>query len=161
MRTIEGTATFDALEPFLEELAAVSDATDCLIQAVDARYIAGEAHLRKALEVTRAAIDDGRQIAEDPSIELLLAIAGTRQIDRALELGIGIGEAAIIVIDGDREAAAEGQLEAVLTPRDRPITPDANRIRDWFGITEAELEATTADLEAVVCERIALLALER
>lgn len=152
---------------FLETLRELTGADDCLLQAVDARMIAGPRHVRTAIDHARRAIDNDRMIARDPSMELLLYLAGSRQIDDALALGIGDGRTpALIIIDGGDEstvADAVRELDAVtptsLAPGEEYAVPD--ELKAWFDITDAELEATQAPLEFLVCERVALLSVDQ
>ena len=155
-----GAAHFDTLEAFLSALEPIGEQYDVLIQAFDARYIAGEAHLRSALDHAKRSMERGENVADDLAVEVLLYAAGRRQIDRAMELGLAPGEQRVIVLlDGDRES------EAADAVRDRieagPVDPDAELIAEFFDITEVERKVTTGTLEDLVCERVALLDVEK
>lgn len=153
-------AQFDSLEAFLSQLEAIGEAYDVLVQAFDARYVAGEAHLRSALEHARRATERGENVAEELAVEVLLYAAGRRQIDRAMELGLGTGEQGVVVLlDGERESAATDAVERWIEPG--PVEPDESAIARYFEITPEERQATTGDLEALVCERVALLDVEK
>lgn len=161
MLVVTGTVQIVDVDALLQRLRTVGEAHGSLIQAVDARYVAGDEHLGRAVELTRRAIEVEDTIAEDPAMELLLYIAGTRQIDRALEIGIrGDEHPVAIVIDGGDEEAAVAAIRESLPIDEVAGGCDEDRIADWFGITNAERAATTATLEALVTERVALLALD-
>lgn len=167
MIVVEGYAIVDDLGSFLDTLDDIGDRYGCTVQAVDARYIAGTDHVRTALELADRAIERDDAIARDRGMELLLYLAGSRQIDTALGLGVEPGRTpTLVVIDGDDE---QGAAEAVRTlsaiePADLVAGEefgDPERLRDWFEIGDAELSATEADLQALVRERTALLAVEK
>jgi KEOPS complex subunit Cgi121 len=175
---IEGYADVDDLDAFLDVLTQIGAEHDCVVQAFDARYVAGDAHLEHALEAARRARSRGEAIARDPAVELLCYAAGTRQIDDALALGVSTGRSPVVVLiaalgaDADGEAGGSNANEAaaVEAVRER-IEPadlergtelgDPERLREYFEIGDAELAASDADLATLVRERVALLAVER
>lgn len=171
MKLVSGYAEIEAVDDFVDSLSAIAAEHDCTIQAIDARYVAGRAHLTRALELTDRAISRDVAIADDRSVELLLSIAGTRQIDRAFEVGVSTGRTPVVVVvdasevDGPASQVQEQGAKAVeslleLATFDE-IIADEDSLREWFEIDETELAATDASLETLVCERVALLSLER
>jgi hypothetical protein len=88
MQLIRGRRTVDAVDATLGAMAAIADRTGALVQLVDARYVVDREQVALAVELATAAIAADRQIAEEPQIELLVYLAGTRQIDRALQLSL-------------------------------------------------------------------------
>lgn len=167
MRTIEATVTVDATTTFIAELDSIADRTGAIIQAVDARYIAGDEHVETACRTARRATEREQAIARDPSVEVLLSLAACRQIEDAMAIGIDEGAGpAVIVVDGgdeDEAAAAVRDLPAVkLTDLEPGLERgDPAMLRDWFDIGDDELAATEATIEELVCERVALLTLDR
>lgn len=161
METLVGTPLTDPDE-FVAKVIEIGQTSGCLAQAVDAIYVAGPRHVETAVRLTCRAIERATTIADDPYIELLLYLAGTRQIERAVALGVDAEtDAVLVVLAGDDEAAARAEIADRLvaeTTTDRPTDPD--RIRSWFGISRAEEGATEAPLDALVAERVALLQLE-
>ncbi len=101
-------------------------------------------------------------IADDPAMELLCYVAGTRQIERALTFGIDDASDPVVVIvtEGDAAAAVEELCDRAVRPGDVPA-PAVERLDDWFDITTAERRATTVSREGLVVERISLLAVDR
>ncbi len=152
------------LQSVLDAFDRVGTAHDCTVQAADARYVAGTEHVRTAVDHATRAIARGSAIAHDPGVELLLYLAGTRQIERAMEIGLDTREMPAVVIvapvgpaaDVDAAAGAVRDLPAV-TPTAVDVG-DPERLVTWFDISDAERAATDADLETLVCERVALLA---
>jgi KEOPS complex subunit Cgi121 len=179
MRVVDGIATVEDVEAFVDRLDAIGDEHGVAVQAIDARYVAGRRHLERAVELATRERGRGAAIARDPGVELLLYAAGRRQIDRALEMGVDEGESPVVVVvadvdggaagkddeadgNGDEDAAADAV--AALDPFDSGVDTDAGdreRIREFFDIGERELAATDATLEELVCERVALLVVER
>lgn len=177
MRIVEGRATVDDVRSFVDRLDAIAEAHGVVVQAFDARLVAGREHLEAAMRSARRAVARDDTIADDPAVELLLYAAGRRQIDRALELGVGEGPTPVVVVvdgtladvtmnEGDAEAAREREataaVAALLEPEDTlSVGRDEGAIREFFGIGEVEMAATDAGLEALVVERVVLLAVEK
>jgi KEOPS complex subunit Cgi121 len=167
VRLVEGIADIDDLDAFLGRLNRVADAEDVTVQAFDARYIAGRSHLERAVELADRAIARGENVARERGVEILLYAAGRRQIDDALAMGVSEGRAPVVVVvsdaagDGAAEAAAAAAVEELLDPAATLDGGDADRIRAFFDVTEAELDATDGDLAALVAERVALLDVEK
>ncbi|WP_433628884.1 KEOPS complex subunit Cgi121 [Halomicrococcus sp. NG-SE-24] len=166
MRTVEGVAVVDDVDAFLDRLGAVGANHDCAVQAFDARYVAGRDHLEAAVEHANRAFERGENVARDRSVEILLYAAGRRQINQALEMGVGEGEHRVVVVvdgeAGDEDAAATAVADC-LTPAETlgPDGVDRDRVREFFAVTDAEMAATDADLSELVRERVALLDVEK
>ena len=183
MEVVEGTARIDDVEAFLGKLDAVADEHGVTIQAFDARYVVGREHLERAVELATRAIDRGEAIAREKGVEILLYAAGRRQINRALEMGVAEGEWPVVavVVDTDRESpggdpaddepsagdstdrerAAAADLREHLDPAETLGKYDEPRVCEFFGVTDGERDATAGDLADLVCERVALLVVER
>lgn len=170
MRIVEGVATIDDTDAFVGALGDIGDANDCVVQAFDARYVAGHDHLASALDHAERAFERGENVARERAVEVLLYAAGRRQIRRALTMGVETGETPVVVLVAadhavaDPEAAEAAAANAVaerVGPGSGFDARDEERIRDFFEIGDAELAATDASLEALVCERVALLDVEK
>jgi KEOPS complex subunit Cgi121 len=162
MELVEGTASIDDLDGFLDRLAAIGTAHGATVQAFDARYVAGEAHLEQAVAAARRARERGAAIARDHAVEILLYAAGRRQINRALEMGVDEGEHdLVVVVAGGATQDAAADVRELLTPGDALARTDRPTVIEFFGISDAELAATDATLESLVCERVALLTVEK
>ena len=168
MELVEGIATIDDLDSFLERLGEIGDAHDCTIQAFDARYVAGGRHLERALELADRAIERDDAIADDRAVEVLCYAAGRRQINRALAMGVDEGETPVVVLiaaendsDDADEAAAASEVRGLLEPADTLGEFDPDTVREFFDVGDAEMAATDASLEDLVIERVALLTVEK
>lgn len=157
-----GVPAFDDVDALVARLDAIGEEHGTAIQALDARYVAGRDHLELAVELAGRARDRDDAIARDRAVEILLYAAGRRQIERALEMGVSEGATAVVVaVDGGDERAGADAVAALVEPTDALEGGDPPRIRAYFDVGERELAATEASLEALVCERVALLVVEK
>ena len=172
MRLVEGTVRVDDVDDFVAGLDAVAVETGTTIQAFDARYVVSRRHLERAVELADRAIDRDENVARDRAVEILLYAAGRRQITDALELGVSTGPNRVVVlvdagVDGDvggsaaADAAAAVRSDMLDTAEPTLGDYDAERVRAYFDVDDAELDVVHGDLEALVCERVALLVVER
>jgi len=168
MRTITATTTIDDLDDFLAEIAAISETTGATVQCFDSDYVAGNCHLRRAVELAARAREQGTAVADDPAVEILLYAAGRRQINQALEMGVSEGDADVAsVVTGGDEQAAEQQIRELLgatdarTASDDSTLGDAATIRSFFDIGDREIAVVDGDLADIVLERVALLDVEK
>lgn len=164
-----GQLQVDDVDETIDRLRAIGDQHGCTVQAIDADYVAGADHLEQALRFADRARERGEQIARSRAVELLLYVAATRQIDRAFELGLNTGANTVVVVIDAAPAAAESDepaaaadVRSLLDPVPfETVAGDEATLQSWFDITEPELAATDATLGALVCERTALLVLDR
>ncbi len=167
MELLEGTVTVKDIDAFVETLGEIGRTHGVTVQAFDARYIAGERHLERAVELADRAFERGENTARERAVEILLYAAGRRQINQALEMGLSEGpeQQAVILVDGEEtdadEAGALKALSAMVESKPSLEAGEDARLRAFFEITDAELAATDAPLEALVCERVALLEVEK
>jgi KEOPS complex subunit Cgi121 len=171
MELIEGVATVDDLDAVVARLGEIGDEHGVTVQAFDARYVVDRAHLARAVELADRALARGENVARDRGVEILLYAAGTRQIDRALELGVDEGECpAVVLVEAGGESedpvAAERRAAAAVRDMDGPGRIergatlgeyDADRVREYFEVSDAELAAVEGTLADIVRERVALL----
>ncbi|WP_312910194.1 KEOPS complex subunit Cgi121 [Natronosalvus caseinilyticus] len=189
MELLAGRLHVADLDSFVADLGEIGEAHDVTIQAFDPQYVAGRRHLERAVTLADRAIERGENVARDRAVELLCYAAGRRQIDRALEMGVDEGESDVIVlVDGPGdELAARAHLEDrfglesvsaletveggvgadangdvdVDVNANTNVDPNLNTLRSFFEISDAERAATAASLEDLVCERVALLEVEK
>jgi KEOPS complex subunit Cgi121 len=164
VRFVEGVASVESVDEFVATVGAVAEETGATIQAFDARYVVGEAHLRRAVELADRAFDRGENVARDRAVEVLLYAAGRRQIDEALTMGVSTGETpVVVVVDGGDEERAAGTLSARLDlePTETLSAYDESLVGDFFDVGDAELATVDGDLESLVLERVALLVVEK
>ncbi len=169
MEVLAGNLDVENLDGFVRELGSIGDTHDVTVQAFDARYVAGHRHLERAVTLADRAIERDENVAHDRAVEILLYAAGRRQIDRALEMGLSAGETdAVVLVDGaGDERSAVGALETTFEGLER-VPPgaalssgDRDTLSTFFGVTDEERRATDASIEALVCERVALLEVEK
>lgn len=180
MKLIEGIAEIDDLQAFLDRLDEIGDAHGCTVQAFDARYVVSEEHLRRAVELADRAIERETAVARDRGVEILLYAAGSRQIDRALTLGVEEGECPVVVLvseppnteslseqAGGSTASTDAEIDAAeaveqrLTPTSTLGEYDPERVCAFFDIGDREREVVDGDLADLVLERVALLDVEK
>ncbi len=158
---LEGKVSIDDVEEFLHKLKKISVENNLTLQALDADKIAGEEHIRFAVEKAINSFKTGTAIANDLSKEIMLYAAGTRQISRAVKLGIHKGENNIVLV-----AVGEAQLPGFDEIFDEIIheyvlaynVSKKEALMKVFGITNEELEAVGKDkLPELVLERVALV----
>jgi len=164
--TPEAVPVFDGVDALVAELDAVATEHGVTVQAFDTDLVVDRRHLERAVELADRERARGEGIARDRAVEVLLYAAGRRQIDRALEMGVGPGATRAVVLvaaddEGGDEAAAAEAVRSLLEPAETLGDYDAERVRAFFGIDDAELAATDADLPALVRERVALLVVNR
>lgn len=180
MRVVEGVAEIDDVGAFVESLGAVGERHGVTVQAFDARYVVDRGHLELAVDLATRAHARDDAIAEDFGVEILLYAAGRRQINRALEMGVSEGECPVVVaivggddsgshvgkISGggendDATTAAAAAVRDLLAPGSTLGEYDDERVRAFFDVTDAELDATAGGLADAVRERVALLPVEK
>ena len=155
-------ATVEDVDAFVAAVGAVADETGATVQVFDARYVVSETHLRRAVELADRAIERGENVARDRAVEILLYAAGRRQIDDALAMGVSAGETPVVaVVDGGDESEAAARLRDLFAPRQTLGRYDEERVREFFDVTDAELATVDGDIERLVCERVALLNVEK
>ncbi|MEF8856301.1 MAG: KEOPS complex subunit Cgi121 [Haloplanus sp.] len=165
MRLVEGYADVDDVDAVLDDLNGVASTHGVTVQAFDARYVVGRGHLERAVELADRAIARGENVARERGVEILLYAAGRRQIDDALEMGIREGRTPVVVvvsgIDESAERDAAAAVGDLLDPGSTLDAIDAERVRAFFDVTEAELGAVDGDLTDLIAERVALLDVEK
>ena len=154
---LEGKVSIDNVEEFLLKLKNISLEKNLTLQALDADKIAGEKHIRFAVEKAINSFRTGTAITNDLSKEIMLYAAGTRQINRAVKLGIHKGENNIVLV-----AVGDAKLSGFDEIRPAPVLSyDQSKkeaLMKAFGITDEELEAVGEDkLPELVMERVALV----
>jgi len=167
MRLLDGRATVDDLDAFLATLDDVAEATRTTVQAFDADYVVSAAHLQRALDRADRAIARGENIARERAVELLCYAAGRRQINRALEMGVGEGANRVVVLVDSPAGDEAAEAEAIERLREHVGAAavlgeyDEATVRTFFDVSDAELDAVEGGLTELVLERVALLDVEK
>ena len=155
---LEGTIFIDNTEKFLGKIKKISKNRNIVIQAFDAVKLAGEEHLRFAVKKAMNSFKESRNIANDLAKEIMLYAAGTRQINRAMKLGVHNGENNIVLV-AIGEVIDLSEFDEI-TPK--PVLHyDSSKneaLLEIFNITKEELKARGEDkIPELVIERVALV----
>jgi KEOPS complex subunit Cgi121 len=171
-RIVAGDVSISNVDDFLSGLKAIAHKYAVTIQAMNAELIAGEEHIKSAVEKAIRALKSKRGITSDFGLEILLYASGRRQIERALGMGVTEGKknVAIVIVDErgekDLEVVAE-EVKRKIGIEEVPIreleselsnSNKKERIKEFYNITEAEINAVGEEkLKMLVLERVALL----
>ncbi len=156
IQIIEGTIVINDTEKFLQNLKKISKEKNTVIQALDADKLAGEEHIRFAVEKAINSFEKGRNVSKDLAKEIMLYAAGTRQINRAMRLGVHNGKNNIaLVVIGEAELEFKDITPEHVLQYD---SPKNDALMDIFNITKEELQAAGEDkIPALVLERVGLV----
>lgn len=158
IKILEGTILIKDAEEFLKKLRRKSNENNTVIQALDADKLAGEEHVRFAVEKAIRSFKTGTNIANEISKEIMLYAAGTRQIKKAIKLGIHKGENNIVIVAVGDDPDLSGFDEIEKRPVLSYNVSKKGTLMDLFNITEDELEAVGVDrIPELVLERVALV----
>ncbi len=123
------------------------------IQSIDSGHILGASHLRRMLEISVEAERRGTMLAERLETDIILRVAGTTQIAKAIrQAGVGAGRDAIVAAlgsDHDLDALCESLAHAAL-----PFPERTGETPDGFADVQVPLGRT---LEEMLAERAAVL----
>jgi KEOPS complex subunit Cgi121 len=161
---LAGKATIESVEAFLHDIDAIARSNNATIQAVNASKVADMQHVEDAVRQALRSFADGRNIATNPGVEILLHLSACRQIQKALNLGVQKGEMDVLfVIVGTRKAIERSaqQLNQLMVVDPRVIDyREAKRetLMQTFNITEEEVRAVGGShrIPELVRERLAL-----
>src|SRR3989304_7778555 len=142
---LEGTIFIENLEEFLQKLKKISRERNLTLQALDADKIAGKEHIMFAVEKAMNSFRKGSNIAYDLAKEIMIYAAGTRQISRALRLGVHEGQnnIALVAVGDEEEISAAGEefKEKEGCHNVEYNGSKKNAVMEVFRITEEEIEA--------------------
>ncbi len=158
IRILEGTIFIDNVESFLDKIKKISKEKNITIQALDADKLAGEEHIRFAVEKAMNSFKTGTNIANDLAKEIMLYASGTRQISKAMRLGIHKGKNNIALVAVGEESDLS-EFSEIMPKRVLEYNESKKEaIMRAFNITEEEIEAAGEDkIPELVLERVALV----
>ncbi|HUV80262.1 MAG TPA: KEOPS complex subunit Cgi121 [Candidatus Bathyarchaeia archaeon] len=174
-KIVAGAVNIKSVDDFLSVLKEISQKYVVTIQAMDAGLIAGEEHIKSAVNKAIRAVEKKKSITSDLSLEILLYAAGKRQIERALTMGVTEGKkkVAIVIVNATSKKDLGGIAEEVKRKTgiaDAPIQDwelelelednehKRAKLKKFFAIPEDELNAVgEKKLKMLVLERVALL----
>lgn len=154
---LEGVVYINNVEEFLSKIKKIGEERNMVIQVMDADKLAGEKHIRFAVEKAIHSFKTGRNIANQLSKEIMLYAAGTRQINKAMKLGIHEGKNNIAIVTVGEQPDLSG---IKITPKPVLEYHESKKevLMEIFNITEKEIKAVGEDkIPELVLERVALL----
>lgn len=160
IRILEGTIFIEDIEIFLSKIKEMRNCKDTVILALDADKLAGKEHLMFAIEKAIDSFKTGRNIANDLGKEIMLYASGTRQINRAMKIGVhnGKNNIVLVAIGDDVDQYVFDEIE--IKPEDvMRYEESKNRVlMDIFNITDEEIKAAGIEkIPELVLERVALV----
>jgi KEOPS complex subunit Cgi121 len=161
---LAGKATIESVEAFLHDIDAIARSSNAAIQAVDASKVADRQHVEDAVRQSLRSFADGRNIATNLGVEILLHLSACRQIQKALNFGLQKGERDVLFIVVGTKTAIERsaqKLNQLIVVDPRVIDyREAKReaLMQTFNITEEEVRAVGGfhRIPELVRERLAL-----
>lgn len=158
IQILEGTIFIDDKEKFLHKLNKISKDKGVVIQAFDADKLASEEHIRFAVGKAMNSFKAGRNIANDLAKEIMLYAAGTRQINRAMKLGVHNGDNNIVLVAIGEVIDLSAFNEITPKPVLQYDSSKNDALLEIFNITKEELKAAGVDkIPELVIERVALV----
>jgi KEOPS complex subunit Cgi121 len=155
---LEGTVFIDNVDKFLQKLKKISNDEKMTIQAFDADKLAGEKHIKFAVQKAINSFERKRNIANDLGKEIILYASGTRQINKAMKLGIHAGENNIVLVAVGKCPDFSAFEEILPKPVLQYNESKKEVIMRMFGITQNELKAAGEEkIPELVLERVALV----
>ncbi|MDI3539758.1 MAG: hypothetical protein PWR29_1954 [Methanolobus sp.] len=160
---LAGSIHISEVPEFLAGVSSVASANGTVIQAMDAGKIAGERHVRFAVQKATRAFEGNYNSAKDLGIEIMRYASGKRQIEEAFSMGVHEGDMDIVfVIIGGEEGVDRSaeSLKGIIEEKDTLAYSLLKResIISQFDITAKEIEAAGEDiLSDLVIERVALV----
>ena len=153
-----GTVEVDDVKKTIGLVNAAADKTGSTVVLFDAEKIAGFSHIESAVMHAKRSFEEGEAIARSLSMEILVYVSGQRQCSLASRFGLHEGENSVyvLVLDGEEEKAAD--LVKEIVKECEPFSPNEEKLKAEFGITDAEIEAAGENrVEELVIERVALV----
>lgn len=139
--------------------------SDCTIQLLDARGIAGKEHIYNAVIHAINSFKRKNNIANDLGMEICLRASAQRQISRAIEiLGLKNGPMEICVVlvgyESNKEVVDfENQINNIFERNDDVLEPDENILKEIYGLKNEEIHVS-GSLPYTLIERTTLLILD-
>jgi KEOPS complex subunit Cgi121 len=155
---LEGTIFIKDIEILLTKIKEIRKGKNIVILALDADKLAGKVHLLFAIEKAFDSFKTGRNIANDLGKEIMLYAAGTRQINRAMKIGVHNGNNNIVIV-AIGEDVDLSMFDEIIPKDVVQYEVSKNRaLMDIFNITDEEIKAAGVEkIPDLVLERVALV----
>lgn len=159
-----GFAKVTDVKHLMGEISKIEQDNDIVIQIADAGLIAGDEHVRSAVKKAVRSMNSGEGITSNLGLEILLYLAGTRHIKKALEIGVkeGINRVCVIITGVEIKNSIKDKVFDLLSFESADlVSPNGDkqtRLMEFFEITDEEILSVDGNkLEKLVMERGALL----
>lgn len=181
VQVISATVYVSNVMSFVRSLQQVQAGCNVTIQALDADLVAGAEHILFAAEKAIRSWESGKPIANELGMEILLYASGKRQINKALDMGLHVGNnrVAFIIVSASPSLVEKAVQQVVALVEETGGITDAGgeggnkseivgifgysedkkeRLQSFFDITDLELEAAGAEkICDLVLERVAMV----
>lgn len=174
VQVISATVYVSDVMSFVRSIQQVQTGCNVTIQALNADFVAGAQHILFAAEKAIRSWESGKPLANDLGMEILLYASGKRQINKALDMGMHVGNnrVAFIIVSDSPSVVEEAVQQVVVLVKEmggRLGEDTGERAQnDIFGYSEDKkerlqsfFEITDLELEAAGAEKICDLVLER
>lgn len=132
---------------------------DCIIQLLDADYIAGKKHIIHAVNQSFLAFNRKENLANDLSVEICLRASAQRQISKAFNiLGIKKGKINLCIVLVSCPDNFVDQLSDIFKRDDNVLSPVNSILMEAYDIHEKEIENRC--IEDIIIDRITKLAVD-
>jgi KEOPS complex subunit Cgi121 len=149
---------------FIKQLSDISSRYNITVQSLNADLLSGVRHIQFAVKKAIRSFESGKNTANNLGMEIMLYASGSRQIEKALELGVKNGEnrVAIVLVGENVTDEALFDVRTLLNSEDASIVDYSDSKKEdllkIFNITADELEAVGEDkIPELVLERVALV----
>jgi len=162
IRLLFGRPTTEETGHLIQAIKDLQSRHGLIAQALDANLVVSEKHIQFAVEKALAAISDGRNIANDPGMEIMRYASGERQIERALAMGVSDQTRRIALVmtkvDGREGWPDDREICQIIEQDKESFLFDPGAVKDLFNISSQELQAVGEErMEDLVIERVALV----
>ncbi|MDG6244420.1 MAG: KEOPS complex subunit Cgi121 [Methanolobus sp.] len=162
-KLVGGSVCINNISQFLQEVRSISSAHNTIIQAMDADRVAGEDHIRFAVQMAQRAKESGCCVARDMGIEIMRYASGKRQIGEAFSMGLREGRMNVVFVvlskSGNLDLSVQALKQMV---EEKPVIEySAHKtiaLTEQFSITKRELQIAGEEMIPwLVMERVALV----
>ena len=162
IRLLFGRPTIQERGHLIQAIKNLQSRHGLIAQALDARMVVSEKHIQFAVEKALSAFSDGRNIANDPGMEIMRYASGERQIERALAMGVSdqTRRIALVLVKVDDQGGwpDDRELCQIIKQDKESGLFDPGAVKDFFNISSQELQAVGEErMEDLVIERVALV----
>jgi len=165
IKIVGGTVTISAPPSFMDQLQELAKKHSVMLQAVNADYVYGKHHIQSAVEHTLRAFSQKTNSLKAMELELLLYLAGERQIQKAIEkIGIRKGKqtiALIVLLEKTTSLSAHGiktLLSSLHIARDDSVLEGDIETLKRFNISpKAQQTVSPEHYEDLILEQVALV----